>query len=527
MNVGRNDPCPCGSGKKYKRCCLAASAPAEIESTDLTFRRVRRMVEGLQSTMVRFIEDVYGSEAAHEAWDEFTLWDASPEAFLESPHPQLFLAWFFHRWHPDPEDTLIEDTSVHGVSPTQLFLQRKGQRLDPLLRRYLQACVEAPFTFYDILHAESGQLMRLRDIFTGTESHVLGGNGVSTTDAGNILFAQLVPIDGVVVIEASSPYAFRPVNKIPLIELRQHITRDTGSSPTHSALIEWDMALREQYLRMLDELMNPARPVIYNVDGEKVHPYRVTFGIDSAQVAFDALNDLCGKRSEQELLREAQRGPDGELRFVQLDWTRPSSSNDSNWDTIFLASIEIFPDSIVAEVNSAERAEKLKQVITERLGEHARYESTESTLLEDDEEDGNDEYGFEGEDLLDDEYGEEDEDLLDAEDEGAPKVQLDSEDIAGLKEILDDERRSCVPQMAKLTAKLNEIMTSYYDNWVSEQLPALGGRTPQEMVNDPDGREMVEALILDIEIAGRDMEPPLDASIPRRMRERLGLAPRA
>ena len=21
--VGRNDPCPCGSGKKYKRCCLA------------------------------------------------------------------------------------------------------------------------------------------------------------------------------------------------------------------------------------------------------------------------------------------------------------------------------------------------------------------------------------------------------------------------------------------------------------------------------------------------------------------------
>lgn len=22
MKVGRNDPCPCGSGKKYKQCCL-------------------------------------------------------------------------------------------------------------------------------------------------------------------------------------------------------------------------------------------------------------------------------------------------------------------------------------------------------------------------------------------------------------------------------------------------------------------------------------------------------------------------
>ena len=25
--VGRNEPCPCGSGKKYKRCCIAVTAP--------------------------------------------------------------------------------------------------------------------------------------------------------------------------------------------------------------------------------------------------------------------------------------------------------------------------------------------------------------------------------------------------------------------------------------------------------------------------------------------------------------------
>ena len=27
--TGRNDPCPCGSGKKYKRCCLAKDEEAE------------------------------------------------------------------------------------------------------------------------------------------------------------------------------------------------------------------------------------------------------------------------------------------------------------------------------------------------------------------------------------------------------------------------------------------------------------------------------------------------------------------
>ena len=28
MTTGRNDPCPCGSGKKFKKCCLAKQAPA-------------------------------------------------------------------------------------------------------------------------------------------------------------------------------------------------------------------------------------------------------------------------------------------------------------------------------------------------------------------------------------------------------------------------------------------------------------------------------------------------------------------
>ena len=28
--IGRNDPCPCGSGKKFKKCCGANDAPATL-----------------------------------------------------------------------------------------------------------------------------------------------------------------------------------------------------------------------------------------------------------------------------------------------------------------------------------------------------------------------------------------------------------------------------------------------------------------------------------------------------------------
>ena len=30
--VGRNDPCPCGSGKKYKKCCMAKDEASEAGS---------------------------------------------------------------------------------------------------------------------------------------------------------------------------------------------------------------------------------------------------------------------------------------------------------------------------------------------------------------------------------------------------------------------------------------------------------------------------------------------------------------
>ncbi len=33
MKAGRNDPCPCGSGKKYKKCCLAADREVSLRET--------------------------------------------------------------------------------------------------------------------------------------------------------------------------------------------------------------------------------------------------------------------------------------------------------------------------------------------------------------------------------------------------------------------------------------------------------------------------------------------------------------
>lgn len=51
--VGRNDPCPCGSGKKYKRCCGGIDAPAEIDP-----RRTRMILGAGGYATGRYLEQV-------------------------------------------------------------------------------------------------------------------------------------------------------------------------------------------------------------------------------------------------------------------------------------------------------------------------------------------------------------------------------------------------------------------------------------------------------------------------------------
>src|SRR5690606_16147366 len=152
--------CPCGSGKKYKHCCLIASVESVTASEDLlVWRRARRALEGVPARILKFTKDVYGDVALVEAWEEFHLWggedDEVPEFDPSSPLLPLFLSWFFHRWTPD-SDPLVEDESLLDKSPTTTFLEQH-RRLEPVLRHYLEGCLAAPFSFHEIVSVEAGR----------------------------------------------------------------------------------------------------------------------------------------------------------------------------------------------------------------------------------------------------------------------------------------------------------------------------------------------------------------------------------
>jgi len=479
MNIRRNDPCPCGSGKKFKQCHGKTSTNS-LSPEEAAWRRLRRALDGFPGTMLRFVERVYGPEALDEAWEEYYLWEEDvPDPHPQSSENQVFMPWFFHRWSPDPMGTLVADPHLHRREPTDVFLEQKTQRLDPTLREYLEACLDAPFTFHEILEVEPGWGFKASEVFTGEERSVLERSASRTMTPGDLFFGQLVTAEGVTLMEACSPHPLSPEDKIPLIDLRERIT---ANGPIGlEFLCEWDIEVREEYLYVIEAIRNPPRPQLQNTDGEPIVFKNLSFEVPSAQEAFDALKGLAFDETEEELLAEADLDGQGKVKRVSFAWKVAGNAQNKSWDNTVLGHIEIDGRQLVAGVNSEERATRFMKIMEERCPT-SLHTGTEVETVE--------------------------EGLARGRAEGEPPVDAEAESIAEIPEV---------------RARIQAMMAEHYEDWVEQGIPALGGLSPMEAVKEEAGREKVGALITQIERQGRRMEPPLDEAITRRMRERLGL----
>ena len=71
---GRNDPCPCGSGRKFKHCCLHKADADDQARVNVRRAEGRVIPEVFSDALHRF-----GKPFFEEAWLEFWL-DETPDA---------------------------------------------------------------------------------------------------------------------------------------------------------------------------------------------------------------------------------------------------------------------------------------------------------------------------------------------------------------------------------------------------------------------------------------------------------------
>jgi hypothetical protein len=478
MKPGRNDSCTCGSGKKYKNCCLMTERERSESPDELAWRRVRRAIGGAPALLWEFFSAVYEPEALEQAWDEFTVWEGHPFD-PESPLIALFMPWVYHGWQPDPheEDTVVPE-ALQDRPPTRVLLERRGGRLDPLLERYLEACLEAPFSFHEILRCDAGHGFRTRDVLTGDEHEVREATASQTMSVGDVLFAQLVPIEGIVILEACSPYALSQTDKLDIIELREKVEAAAKKHPgVGGSLRDWDIEIRELYIALIDRFLDPHPPMLTNTDGELIKLQRMTFDVADPERALAALAAFMPGAADVEVVR----APNGRLESARFPWLEPGNRMHAHWENTVLGHIEITPDRLVAHVNSAERAAKLREGLVQALGDVGRYRGAEVIEPAD----------------------------LDAELEAAG----DPSDAAAEDLAADPEVR----------AHLSRMLEQHYDDWVTQELPVLGGRKPIDVLREPNGREKVEALVADMERRAARTQPGIGDAAFKRLRERLGL----
>jgi len=170
MKIGSNEPCPCGSGKKYKKCCLNKSVTVHDA---LHYRRLSEIHDKLWPKLVDCGKSIFGEMAPQVAFAEFLAWldpENTPgkEAIERAAH--LFWPWYIFNWEYcelDDQDKLLKGAEDRTI--TELFLQKKQLDPESLEGRFLSAANRSPYSFHEIVSINTGHTVTIRDVLSGHE----------------------------------------------------------------------------------------------------------------------------------------------------------------------------------------------------------------------------------------------------------------------------------------------------------------------------------------------------------------------
>lgn len=480
---GRNDPCGCGSGKKYKHCCLANTVSADVfwSSANSASQELTKLLMAFAAE--RFAWDI------DDAWDDFHF--GAPESDFQPGNSMdaIFMPYFLFRWRdltePEPEPGDVWQPGTIATS----FLREKGRTLTQLQTQLLLLCMRQPITFYDVLESRTGRSMLLREIFTGREYDVRERSASRTLNAGDILYAQMSPLDGLTTMAFCAPLPIPPSMKSLIVAQRmtlQSIGRKRKKPRVFSTddLLDFEEDFRELYLEIVDRMNAP--PVLHNTDGEPLEIHTMKFELRlSPADALDLLAPLLGGvREKEDVLAENEYRASSEPQTITFDWYKKGNKKMKSWDNTILGHLKLSPGLLVADVNSRRRAENLRREIETRLGLGVVHKETLVQTAED---------------------------ML----EQVRRKPLEQrQEKAAHEKLLQD------PAALEV---LRDFLQKETDLWIRKKLPALGGRTPLQAVKDPDLKEIVESLLLDFERHAETAYPPGAAPDFSAIRKRLGV----
>ena len=194
--IGRNDPCPCGSGKKYKQCHLPIEEAAAAEQL-----RLHRSVDTLLPKIILAAQAQVGAiPAAFERfWDgKYTAAELDELDELEGRGGERFLTWFAFDYALEDGRTLVEqlaagDAGLSDADHDHAADQAAALDLTIDEARLLRDWADVRLRPYLAQSVHKGQGMQVSDLLDERAYEVDDQAASRRVEPGEVLVAHLVP----------------------------------------------------------------------------------------------------------------------------------------------------------------------------------------------------------------------------------------------------------------------------------------------------------------------------------------------
>ena len=179
--VGRNDPCPCGSGKKYKHCHLPIEEAARADQL-----RLRRSVDTLMPKILTAaqgqVEDI--PAALERFWNgKYTVEQMDELDEQEGRGAERFLTWFAFDYRLADGRTLVERLAA---DPADLELAEAEAQL-------LEQWTTVRLRPYVVDTIAKGHGMHIHDLVDGTELEMEDHAASRRVELNEVVVAHLLP----------------------------------------------------------------------------------------------------------------------------------------------------------------------------------------------------------------------------------------------------------------------------------------------------------------------------------------------
>jgi hypothetical protein len=483
--IGRNDSCACGSGKKYKKCCLVSA-----ENSDFQYRRFRQTHSGLIPKLTKFAFEIIEAEVIEEAWKDFNDHEAVEAFDPEAPMNVLFMPWFLFNWMIDLKPTpssKFEETTI-----AEFFLLDNKISISSDEKVLLRSSIRCPYTLCELIEVKPGVGMTLFDLLRRIKYEVVERSASQTLKRGEIIYCATSEVAGLKSNVGTGPYALQPTAKRDVLDLRKWMMDEIGNdSITTAHLHEFEYDIRGLYLEIVRGMFTAPR--LANTDKDPFLPQKLYFDLDSADRAFQDLKSLAEGWNESELLN-GSTVKDGLIVRAEIPWLGGSEEARKRLGgPVLLGLLKIDDDRLVVEVNSKQRAELIRRLVEERLGNTATYKTTLIEPIES-----------------------RVEEMWKAAATGlssniAPTDREHSDSIS-----FDDTQPDIRAMMA-------EVSRQHWQSWFDLPVPALNDMTPRDAAQTEEGRELLESLLLFYENTQADASQNVLRADISALRRELGM----